>query len=135
MGSAAPSRMRTGTTSLSPSVEATLRESSGFGRGLLGGVAGKPRQQPSSEHQPNRQRRIEPAGQDEDGPRPNETEGRGLARREGDPMRLDPADARQRVHARVVPTAAGAADGDDRVGGVILQRVVEPCIACALLVA
>ena len=45
------------------------------------------------------------------------------------PWNCDPADAGQRAHARVVASAAGAADGDDGVGAVVVQRGFERDVA------
>ena len=90
--------------------------------GVSSAAAGQPRQQGPAERQPDRQRRIEAAGHQQHRAAPDDAEGRGLARRERDAVHLDAAEARQRAHARVVAAAAGAADGDDGVGALVLQR-------------
>ncbi len=55
-----------------------------------------------AEHQPDRERCVDPSRQDQDRTRPDEAEGGGLARRDRDAVRLDAAGARQRVHAAVL---------------------------------
>ena len=125
MGSALPSRTRTGTTSARPSGDAILRASvAGVAERFL--VArGKAREQMPAQHQPARERRVEAAGQEQHRPRTDHAEGRGFAGRERDAVSLDVAEARERAHARVVAAAAGAADGDDRVGVVCSVDVFE----------
>ena len=49
----------------------------------------------------------------------------GFAGRDADAVERDLADAGERAHARVVAAAAGAADGDDGVDAVVVQRGFE----------
>ena len=71
---AAPSRSAPGPLRRGRACEATLRVSVAATAWLLGGGAAKPRQHASAEHQPDRQRRVEPAGQQQHRPRPDEAE-------------------------------------------------------------
>ena len=94
-------------------------------RPIRDAAAGKLRHKMTPEQQPDRQRRIEPPGHQQHRPRADEAERRGLAGRHRDAVRLDAAEPRQRMHRGIAPSAAGAADGDHRVGFRIAERRLE----------
>ena len=89
-------------------------------------------QQAPAEREPDRERGIEPPGQQQHRPRPGKTECRGLAGRQADAVHGKPAVARQRLHAAVVASAAGAADGDNRIRALVPPSATRPrpCRRC-----
>ncbi len=127
---------RTGTTSASPSGDATLRASVAAGCRSPSSVLADSR---ASSCRPIVSQTASAAsirpGSSSTGPLPDEAERRGLAGRERDAVRLDAAEARERAHARVVLPAAGAADGDERRPRrrppAPASRLTWPAPACA----
>ena len=58
-------------------------------------------------------------------PRADKAQRGGLARRDADAVTGDLANAGEGADARVVASAAGAADGDDKIGAFIVERGVQ----------
>src|SRR5581483_2836192 len=64
---------------------------------------------------PGGNRGVEAAGDQQDRTAAGKSKCGRFARRYGDAMHLDASKARQSLHSRVVPSAAGAADGNDGI--------------------
>ena len=112
-----------------------MRLSRASQRGRRHAAPRKPRQHGLTEQQPDRERAIEAAGQQQNRPRPDHAERRRRAGRERDAVRFHPAQAGERGDAGIVPAAAGAADRNDCVGVLGLQRVgkLQPVTACRIV--
>ncbi len=109
-----------------PRIEATLRVSRAVTKRGSSTVAGEARQHALAQQQPGRQRAIESAGQQQNRPRFNEAERRGLAGRQRNPVRFYASQSRQCGDADIVAAAAGATDRNDRIGILAPQRIFEP---------
>ena len=102
-----PPAQRTGISSVRPIVEVTLRLSGTSVGVSVDTAAGELGDQIAPEQQPDRQGGIEPPGNQQHRPRADKAERRGVARRNGDAVRLDTAEPRQasapRYRARPLP--------------------------------
>ena len=95
-----PPEQLTGTSSVSPIVEVTLRLSGSNVGIVVDRAASELGDEMAPDQKPDRQRGIETAGNQQYGPFADKAEGRGFARRNGNAVRLDAAETRQR-HARL----------------------------------
>src|SRR5581483_7146242 len=77
--------------------------------------AGELRSDPASDQKPGSDSGVETAGDQQDRAAADESNCGRFARRYGDAMHLDPSEAPQSLHSRVVPPAAGAPDGNDGI--------------------
>ena len=117
-----PPEQRTGMSSVMPMVEVTLRLSGRIAARFLDAAAGKLRHQATPDQEPNRQGCIETAGHEQHRPFAGKSKGRGFAGRDGDAVRLEVAEPRQRMHRCIAPPAAGAADGNQRRRFPVAER-------------
>ncbi len=94
-------------------------------RRVVDAAAGKFGDEMTPDQKPQRQSGIDPAGHQQHRPLAGKAEGRRLAGRNRNAVRLDPAEPRQCLHALVIAAAAGAADRDHRVGFIARQCFMQ----------
>src|ERR1051326_5561543 len=80
----------------------------------------------TAEDEPNRERGVEPAGQDKYRAGVQRSQGRGIARQKADAVDVHGAESGDGAHARIVTSRTAAADDRDGIGFTdFLTRPVE----------